>query len=181
MLAQACQKSESLDAPAQWIEADVLNTPTDLDGTADLVYTGKGALPWVMDLEQWAKVVLRILKSGGVLYIFEGHPLDWVWEPDENSYVPRSDGGDYFDQEPRPNRDFPGRAVGRRAPSVEEVPEAVEFQWTLGQIVTSLAEVGLRILKLEEHPLQFWPKYGHLEEPLLQRLPHTFSLLAKKP
>ena len=181
MVEQAQRKSEALDAPARWIEADVLNAPTDLDGTADLVYTGKGALPWVADLERWADVVLRILKGGGVLYIFEGHPLDWVWEPEEDGYVLRSDGGNYVDRRPRPNRDFPGNAVARRALPGEMVPEAVEFQWTLGQIVTSLAGAGLRIVRLEEHPLQYWPRYGRMAEDTLHRLPHTFSLLAQKP
>lgn len=181
MLAQARSKAARLDAPARWIEADVLAAPADLDETADLVYTGKGALPWVPNLGQWARVVRRILKAGAVLYIFEGHPLDWVWEPEEKNYVLRADGGDYFDSQPRPNRDFPGRAAARQAPPGKRVPEAVEFQWTLGQIVTSLVRVGLNIMRLEEHPVRYWPKYGRMTEDLLNRLPHTFSLLAKKP
>jgi hypothetical protein len=45
-----------------------------LNGTADLVYTGKGALPWVMDLERWAAVIERLLKPGGRLFVFEGAP-----------------------------------------------------------------------------------------------------------
>lgn len=53
MLDCARRKSEALDAPAQWIHADILETPHSLDGTADLVYTGRGALNWIMDIRAW--------------------------------------------------------------------------------------------------------------------------------
>lgn len=180
MLEQARAKSDALGAPARWIEADVLDAPADLDGTADLVYTGKGALPWVADLDRWARVVRRILKPGGVLYLFEGHPLDWVWEPAEDRYVLRADGGDYFHRTPRSNRDFPASAIARRTSPGEPAPEATEFQWTLGRIVTRLAGVGLRIVRLEEHPTRYWPRFPQIPEELLDRMPHTFSLLADR-
>lgn len=56
MLDQAAQKSEALGAKAKWVHCDVLDTPAGLDATADLVYTGRGALPWVCDLGRWAAV-----------------------------------------------------------------------------------------------------------------------------
>ena len=34
--------SEAVGAPARWILADVIDAPAELDGTADLVYTGRG-------------------------------------------------------------------------------------------------------------------------------------------
>ena len=36
------------------------------DATADLVYTGKGALIWMPDLARWADEVARLLRPGGV-------------------------------------------------------------------------------------------------------------------
>src|SRR5205085_10557739 len=81
MLACARAKSAALGSPAQWVQCDVLDTPHTLDGSADLVYTGRGALCWMMDLPAWAGVVARLLKPGGRLYVFEGHPLAWVWDP----------------------------------------------------------------------------------------------------
>src|SRR5690349_2257087 len=45
-IANAERKSDALGMPARWIRADLLDTPAELDGTADLVYTGKGALNW---------------------------------------------------------------------------------------------------------------------------------------
>ena len=55
MLALARRKAAALDAPALWYHADVLNLPGELNGSGDLVFTGKGSLPWVQDLGAWAR------------------------------------------------------------------------------------------------------------------------------
>ena len=46
---------------ATWVEADVLDVPHELDGTADLLYTGRGAIIWLQDLDRWAAVLRRLL------------------------------------------------------------------------------------------------------------------------
>jgi SAM-dependent methyltransferase len=47
-----------------------------LDGqTFNVVYTGKGALSRVPDLDQWAEVVRDLLVPDGFLYISEYHPV----------------------------------------------------------------------------------------------------------
>ena len=61
MLALAERLSATVGAPARWIEADVLDTPHALDGTADLLYTGRGSLMWLQDLDAWAAVLHRLL------------------------------------------------------------------------------------------------------------------------
>src|SRR5579883_1795199 len=76
----ARRKTEVLGFPARWYRADVLDAPAELNGTADLVYTGKGALVWLHDLDGWARTVFRLLRPGGRFYLFEGHPLIWLWQ-----------------------------------------------------------------------------------------------------
>src|SRR3954452_10914174 len=44
MLDLAAKLTAATGAPARWILADVLDTPAEFDGTADLVYTGRGSL-----------------------------------------------------------------------------------------------------------------------------------------
>jgi SAM-dependent methyltransferase len=180
MLALASRKAQFLAAPAKWIHSNVLEVPAELNGTADLVYTGKGALPWVMDLERWAAVIERLLKPGGRLFVFEGHPLNWVWEPEASEFRLRADGGDYFGTEPRANRDFPASGLVQAAQSGAPVTIARERQWTLGEVVTRLAEVGLTLERMEEYPEQYWPLFREIPEAVIQQLPHTFSLLMRK-
>src|SRR3954454_17714393 len=73
MLELAARLSEATGAPARWVEADVVATPDELDGTGDLVYTGRGSRPWIADLAAWAAVVVRLLAPDGRFVLFEGH------------------------------------------------------------------------------------------------------------
>jgi hypothetical protein len=54
--------------------------------TFDVVYTGIGALCWLPDIARWARVAAACIRPGGLLYIYEGHPM--LWTLDEQ----RSDG-----------------------------------------------------------------------------------------
>src|SRR3954454_16200988 len=47
MLELAARLAAATGAPARWVEADVVATPDELDGTADLLYTGRGAILWL--------------------------------------------------------------------------------------------------------------------------------------
>ena len=51
MLDLAGRLTAATGAPARWILSDVLDAPAELDGTADLVYTGRGSLIWLGDLD----------------------------------------------------------------------------------------------------------------------------------
>lgn len=181
MLALASRKAAAVGRAARWIQAEVLDLPADLDGSADLVYTGKGALPWVSDLNRWAANVFRMLRPGGRLFVHEGHPLNWVWAPDATHHQLREDARSYFDSVPRANEDFPARAVEAQTRAGDAVPLAWEYQWTLGQVVTALALAGLRLERLAEHAQHFWPQFRAVPAEELARLPHTYSLLARRP
>ena len=171
LLAVARRKTEALGAPVTWYCADILQTPHILDGTADLVYTGKGALCWMMDIEAWAKVVARLLAPGGRLFVYEAHPLDWAWETKEEEYVLDRGGDTYFSNQLR-------EGMFHRE-SVSSVPRS--HQWTLGQIINSIIGAGLRIERFDEYPEPFWDQFPNMPAETLHRLPHTFSLLACKP
>src|SRR3954468_1949459 len=80
MVDLARRLSDAVGAPARWIEADVLDTPAELDRTGDLVYTGRGALIWVQDLDAWAAVVRRLLSADGRFVLFDGHPVEWLFD-----------------------------------------------------------------------------------------------------
>ena len=152
MLAQAQQKTEALGANAQWVHSAVLSIPDAWNASADLIYTGKGALPWMHDIVAWAQVVARLLKPSGRLFVYEGHPLTWVWNPEQPRHRLR-EGRGYFDAQPKANADFPAAAVERYTPEGETPPAAWEWPWTLGQVVTAVAQAGLHIEHLEEHPV----------------------------
>jgi ubiquinone/menaquinone biosynthesis C-methylase UbiE len=180
MIEIARRKSKILNAPAHWYCCDVMDTPHELDASADLVYTGKGALPWMMDIQAWARVVERLLIPGGRLYVFEGHPLDWVWDMESSTYQFSSRTGNYFMETPITDRGWPIYADPIEEHAHKELLHVHEHQWTLGEILNSLVKVGLQLELFEEYSEVFWNQFPNIPGELLSRLPHTFSLLMRK-
>ncbi len=161
----ARRRAAELDAPIEYLQAEIPPAPL-ADGCCDLVYTGQGALPWMRDLDAWARDAARLLRPGGHLFIDESHPAItlWTWDEDEPRIRPDHS---YFEQR-RVNDTFPANG-------------AVEWQWTLGQTVTAIVEAGLVVRRLSEHPEPFWYAGGVHAAAWQGRLPNTFCLLARKP
>ena len=163
--AAARRRAVELGLPCHYLVAEVPGVPTQ-DGVGDLVYTGKGALIWMRDLDAWAREVTRLLCPGGHLVVHEGHPLVPLlsWDADH----PRV----------RPDRSYFGRThVNDTFPG----GGAVEWQWTLGQVVSALADAGLVVLRLSEHPEPFWRPAGTDAAAWRGSLPNTYTLLAVRP
>jgi hypothetical protein len=133
-------------------------------GSADLVYTGKGALIWMRDLAAWAAEIARLLRPSGHLFIYEVHPAAVLWTWDEGQPRIRED-RDYFGRS-HVNDNFPAHG-------------AVQWQWRLGDVVTALATAGLEILHLGEYGEPFYRWGGVTAAAWEGRLPNAFSLLAR--
>ena len=178
MLALAERLSTAVGAPARWIEADVLDTPHELDGTADLVYTGRGSLMWLQDLDAWAAVLYRLLAPGGRLVLFEGHPAEWLFDAD-------ADGGwiatdyDYF-AGPEASKGWAPEYIDRL--SLRDDDQAWKFAraWTLGEIVTPILGSGLRVERFAEHPTDWWNGHADVRADERGRIPLSFSVLARR-
>jgi SAM-dependent methyltransferase len=180
MLALARHKAEALGAPVSWRVADMLALPADLRESADLVYTGRGAIPWALDLDTWAAGIAGLMVPGGHFFAFEGHPLNTLWDR-EAPDVRLLERADYFAGEPRANTDFPASFLERSPTSDGATLQAFQRSWTLGEIVTALANAGLRLERLSEYSDQFWDQFTLPSSEALRRVPHTFSLLMSRP
>jgi SAM-dependent methyltransferase len=172
----------SLGIDASFVTADVYDAVTALGGRRfDVVYTGTGALVWLPDIPRWAGVVAALLEPGGFLYLVEGHPFAQLLDDAEGSTVVE----DYFDGRPRVT-DSPYTYTD--GPELEHT-RSVWFQHQLGQVVTALAEAGLRVDFLREHDFDAFQRYQALEQHGAQfrfpagrpRVPLTFSLRASRP
>jgi SAM-dependent methyltransferase len=180
LIGYARQKSEALGAPATWYCCDVLDTPHELDGSADLVYTGRGALMWMTDLTAWAHVVERLLGPGGTVLVFEGHPLDNLWQREAKDFRLRPGGISYFPTHPNENPGFPSSAVIRETNDDRERPKMLERCWRPGQVLNALASVGLEYVHFDEYPDLFWNQFYEMPQETAHRLPHTYSVMMRK-
>lgn len=174
----ARKMSAALNAPAEWYRCDVLDTPHELDGSADLVYTGRGALCWLQDLDAWADVVYRLLKPGGIFHIFEGHPITWLFDMEAEEYVYA--GVNYF-QHYETSQGWPTTYIGELEIPVEKQAHKHESLWTLADVFNALRRSGLVIEKLGEYPDAFWEEFPRLKSELRGRIPNTFAIMARKP
>jgi SAM-dependent methyltransferase len=179
--------AEELGLDARFVHSTVDDLPDNLEGDFDIVYTSRGVICWLVDLRRWAEVIAHFLRPGGIFYITEGHPIMWVLDDDEGATKPRLK-YPYFSR-PEPLK-FPTQ--GTYADPAAHIEQPFEYGWVhdIGEVVTSLADAGLRIEFLHEFPFVDWPlpfveqhDDGKWYLPADQEgeLPLFFSLKASKP
>ena len=178
MLALAARLTAATGAPARWVLSDVLETPHELDGTADLLYTGRGSLIWLQDLDAWAAVIARLLSPSGRFVLFEGHPAEWLFDADADGRWIATD-YDYF-----------GGAEASRgwAPeyidhlSIDEVDQSWKFAraWTLGEVITALLGANLRLEAVAEYPIDWWGGHADVRPEDRARIPLSFSVTGRR-
>ncbi len=159
----AQRRAEELAVACRYVVAEVPGVPLR-NACADLVYTGKGALIWMRDLAAWARDTARLLGPGGHLFIYEAHPAVPLWTWDEDTARIRPD-RNYFGRW-HVNDTFPARG-------------AVEWQWTLGEIINAVISAGLDVLHVAEHPEPFWRPQNVEAAAWRGQLPNSFTLLAR--
>jgi SAM-dependent methyltransferase len=159
----ARQRAAALGVDCRYVVAALPGAPL-ASASADLVYTGKGALVWMPDLEAWAQDVVRLLRPSGHLFIYEEHPAAVLWTWDEDEPRIRADRS-YFGAS-HVNDTFPASG-------------AVEWQHTLGEIVTTVAAAGMQIVHLAEYAEPFWRMGGVCAAAWNGHVPNSFALLAR--
>ncbi len=180
--------AEELGLPARFVQADLYDAPAALGATYDIVYTTHGVLGWLPDLRRWAGVVDALLRPGGVLFLSEYHPVAWMFAEDTlERRIGDGVGNDYFAAEP-----LEYEAAGTYADLVAETRHnrTVEFQHTLGAVVTAIAEQGLVVEFLHERDFTHFPQFAWLvkgddrryhQPEGAPRIPLLYSLRARKP
>lgn len=168
--ARALAADVGLDAT--FVLATVEDARAHVEGDFDIVYTSWGALIWLPDLSAWARTIASLLRPGGFVYVADQHPLTARY------------GRSYFDTEPRRDDDT-GTYADPGAPTVHN--EAYEWLHPLGEIVSVLADAGVRIDLLHEHPVLVWqnsPDMVQGDDGMWQLpgdpIPQSFSLRATK-
>ncbi|MGM0386241.1 MAG: class I SAM-dependent methyltransferase [Actinomycetota bacterium] len=189
-----------------YVESDVIRAPETLAGARfDLVYTGIGALCWLPSIRRWAETIAALLRPGGRLFVRDGHPvlnaaLGMVvaeLHPDDSQDVTLTQPGEstvalefpYYEQaEPITWREETTYGGEGRVAS----PESVDWNHSLGEIVTAVLDAGLELASLTEHDSVPWDALPGLMVPdpttgeyrlrdRPERLPATFTLTARKP
>jgi SAM-dependent methyltransferase len=141
----------------------------------DVVYTGKGALCWLPDIDRWASVVHELLEPGGFLYLTEFHPVAAV----------------LGDDRPMPARDYfstdallfdePGTYADRNATTVNNITYV--WQHSMSEVMTGLLRAGLALELFHEWDYTLFDQFPYLVNrrwPGPGTLPLMYSLKARR-
>lgn len=169
----AKQQAEAAKLAVRFVAADIYALPAELQqGTFDLLYTGGGVLCWLPDIARWGQIVAAALRPGGQFILYEEHPITaCLWNMDGRLEIT----SDYF------GRSRPEWSVGWHhfAGGEGSQETKAEFSWPLGDIITALAQAGLRIESLQEYPNAAEWRFGnHMDD--VRRLPGEMLLVARR-
>lgn len=187
-LAAARDLFGTCDEEGTFVEADLYEAVDALGaGRFDLVYTGIGALCWLPRIEEWARVVVGLLRPGGRLFVRDCHPVLFSLDDErsdgvlamEHPYFETPDGVRWETQQSYVEHE-----------GTIDSPTTIEFNHGLGEIVTALLEAGMELTALVEHESVPWCALpGLMEEGAdgewrlidrPERVPLTFTLEARR-
>lgn len=179
-IANARRLSEAVGyGTARWYRCDVLDTPHHLDGSADLVYSGRGAICWVHALGAWMAVVARLLRPGGVLHLLEDHPIMWLFD-EKADHLKVDDNVDLLGLTIE-SRGWSDQYIGSLGMPAEQHAVKFERLWPLSAVVNAAVGAGLRVERLGEHRDEYWDALPRIPRERLRGIPLTYSLLARRP
>ncbi|WP_349408923.1 class I SAM-dependent methyltransferase [Pseudalkalibacillus sp. SCS-8] len=156
------------DVPLTYEVADVLSleTKTNYKGQFDYVVMELGVLHYFIDLKPLFRVIHQLLQPGGTFILQEFHPVSTklITSKGKKHKVD----GNYFDPTIKGRQVAYSKYAQDRNDTTEEV---LQRKWTLGEVVTAVAQQGLVLELLKEEPNQKIHDIG---------LPKTFTLVARK-
>ena len=173
---------------ARFVVSRVSDAVEALDGEQfDIIYTGRGALCWLPDLGEWARVCAALLTQGGVLYLEESTPmvniLDVEEGPDGPRLVPKYD---LFNE--GPISEIGEGSYASYETGIERTTHCWEYRYDT--VINALLENGFRIISLNERDELFfapWPEFFEPSGPNYWRLkegqvpiPLSFTLKATR-
>lgn len=157
-VATANRLAQETGLDARFVEGDLYDAPSLIDGRFDLVYVTWGTICWLPDLPGWARVVANFLKPGGRFYFCDAHPFGLVFSDSEAAaglplgtlqvHYP------YFHRaEPWENQGWTDYAD----PTAKDA-DSRSYEWahSVSDIVNAVTGAGLRLEWLHEHPEIAW-------------------------
>lgn len=164
-------KSYALDVAKEagvdidYIVADVLDLPMgEMSGQYDIVLLELGVLHYFVDLNRLFQVVSQLLRAGGRFILHEFHPISTklITSTGKKHKVT----GNYFDFA------METRSVAHAKYGGSAKQTFVHLRkWTIGEIISSVADSDLQIVRFEEEPNHKIDDIG---------IPKTFTLVAQK-
>ncbi|MFD1990030.1 class I SAM-dependent methyltransferase [Paenibacillus nicotianae] len=167
-LATAC------DIDCEFVQTDIYDIPETYNESFDLVYISAGSLIWFPDLSLFFQTVSRLLKSNGVVLIYDIHPVLFMLDENDKDH-PLEMKFSYFIDEPRTYND----GLDYINKETYEGETYYVFDPTLSQILNCVLENQLIIRSFDEYNHDISSLYDHLRDQTIN-LPQSYILSAVK-
>lgn len=147
--------ADDVGLPARFIASDIYHLPDALDERFDLVISAYGTIGFLPDLARWAEVVARYVADGGRFLLVDIHPLSLILHQASRANSDLVIARSYFTD-----------AMPTEEPIMIGAAHSPLYTWrhSLGDVVTSLAQAGLRVTALREYPHTFWRQFPALRQ-----------------
>ena len=153
--------------------ANVYDLP-DVIPEVEILLITIGVLNWMPDLMRFFEITAGLIAAGGTLVIYETHPVLEMFDPDsEDPFTPSIS---YFEREAYVDTE----AITYDGTAHAAETESYWFQHTMGEIVTAVANAGLHITRLTEHPHSNRETLYDRYEGRDAQVPMCFTLLAAR-
>ncbi len=182
-LRAAAELAQRTGATATWVETDVLEARSAVEGEFDVVYTSIGTVTWLEDLDRWAAQIAALLRRGGTFFIRDGHPSLYALDEDAATLTIRYP---YFGDGRAQQWDDASTYVGD---GTVAHPRTFEWPHPLSEILGALLRAGLRLIHFDEGrtlPWQFSPRMVEVDGgwawPEAERdlVPCTYTIVARR-
>ena len=185
-IAHAEKLQAELGIEATFIRANVYDLPGILQDQFDIVYTSRGVICWLKDLDKWGEIVAGFMKPGGTFYIMESHPVGNIFD-DTKADELRIIHPYFHSSEPTVwDDEFPDYSDTTYVPT----QPSFEWTWSLSDILNALLRAGLELEFFNEYDVNFYKRFpgmakcpdGWYRFPEYSgKVPMMFTLKARKP
>lgn len=168
----ALEMAEKSRVKLNYVLCNVTEVPREeLTGDYDLVFAEMGILHYFSDLAPLLHTVTELLKPEGVFVLRDFHPITTKLISSRGTTAKirkHKVDGDYFSEQLVESE----ISYGKYLPDTP-TQKVLLRRWTLGEIVTAVAQSGLIIKALKEEPNRSGDAFD-------KGIPKTFTLVAKK-
>ncbi|MCL9662959.1 class I SAM-dependent methyltransferase [Paenibacillus hunanensis] len=171
---EARKLAELSGIECEFVQTDVYEISEQYNATFDLVYISAGSLIWFPDLALFFKTVARLLKPGGMVLIYDIHPVVFMLDENDKEH-PLEMKFSYFIDEPRVYND----GLDYINKETYEGETYYVFDPTISQIINSVLSNGLIMRSFDEYAHDISALYDHLQHQET-KVPQSYILSAVK-
>jgi SAM-dependent methyltransferase len=158
---------------------DILEIDDTYNNTIDFIYISEGSLLWFYSLNEYFKIISKLLKQDGIILVYEMHPFAYFFQPSNDlNEVPTLDNFlSYFEKGLLSNKSGLDYIGGEKY----EAKECFSYMHKFSDIINSIVNNCIGIEKIEEYNFGCGMELMNgVNEDIVKKFPLSYILIGKK-